>query len=66
MLEACQINELMGEIKFKNDSSHVNSANAVGTTSVSGIDKTQEPTALEQLKNKLKRCKKQMEVKLTQ
>lgn len=66
MLEACQINELMGDIKFKNDSSHDNSANAAGTTSVSGIDKTQEPSALEQLRNKLKRCKIQMQVKLMQ
>lgn len=40
MLEACQINELMGEIKFKNDGSNYNSANDVGTTSISGLDKT--------------------------
>jgi hypothetical protein len=66
MLEACQINELMGDIKFKNDSSHDNSINALGTTSVSGLDKTQEFSAIEQLKQKLKRCKKQMQLKLTQ
>ena len=62
-LEACQVNELMGELKGKNEAS--NEENAAANTSVSIVDKSEEKEP-DQLRVKLRICKQKLQQKLAQ
>lgn len=59
-MEACQINELMGDLKCKNELSE---ENAAANTSVSNIDRTEERET-DQLRLKLRQCKQRLQLKL--
>lgn len=53
-LEACQINELMGDLKGKNELS--NEENAAANTSVSMVDRSEEKET-DKFRQKLRQCK---------